>query len=317
MTETIVRPRRPEDDAQSVSIANQVFSEFPPESVEETRHWIKNTPPTAYRSDLVAERDGTVVGSGNLYEMFWAAERNRYSMNMVVAPTLWGQGIGSALYNAFLADVQRRGGTRLYTWIKSNVPEAASFAEHRGFAPSGHEHRMSRLDVHVANLDGYDGLEDRLRAEDIRVTTVAALDPDETQLHAIHALDNDTTKDVPQSEEFVSTPFETWYRDAFQAPGASTESFWLALHGDRPVGMAVLRRQGPNAAWNSFTGVTADFRGKGVARALKKRTIDWARANGVDYIFTGNDVSNERMLAVNVRLGYQPLPPITEMVKDL
>src|SRR5579859_2416203 len=198
MSEIVIRPRKPEDDEHSVSIANQIFSEFPPESVEDTRHWIKNTPSTAFRTDLTAEREGVLAGNGHMFEMYWTAEKDRYIINVTVDPGIWGHGVGSSLYEELVVEAKRRGGTRLYTWIKREIPEAVSFAEHRGFAPSGHEHRMSRLDVRAANLEGYDGLEDRLEAEGIRVTTVAELDPNEDQLHAIHALDSDTGRDAPQ-----------------------------------------------------------------------------------------------------------------------
>ncbi len=69
--------------------------------------------------------------------------------------------------------------------------------------------------------------------------------------------------------------------------------------------------------WNAYTGVDRAYRGRGVARALKLRTIQWARQNNVDFIYTGNDIANQRMLAINVQLGYEPLPGWVEVVKEL
>jgi GNAT superfamily N-acetyltransferase len=82
------------------------------------------------------------------------------------------------------------------------------------------------------------------------------------------------------------------------------------------VGLARLRRQG-NAAVNAYTAVDPAYRGRGIARALKLRTVLWARATGLEYLYTGNDIENRRMLAINSRLGYTPLPASVEMIKVL
>jgi hypothetical protein len=41
---------------------------------------------------------------------------------------------------------------------------------------------------------------------------------------------------------------------------------------------------------------------------LKRATIAWAIANGLEALETGNDDANGPMRAVNARLGYKPLP---------
>jgi GNAT superfamily N-acetyltransferase len=57
-----------------------------------------------------------------------------------------------------------------------------------------------------------------------------------------------------------------------------------------------------------MTAVRRAWRGRGLARILKEATIGWAIANGLTALETGNDVDNAPMRAVNLRLGYQPLP---------
>jgi GNAT superfamily N-acetyltransferase len=87
--------------------------------------------------------------------------------------------------------------------------------------------------------------------------------------------------------------------------------------GSHPVGLARLRRQGNRAALNAFTAVDPDYRGRGIARALKLRTVLWARENGVEHLYTGNDAENRRMLDINLRLGYQPLSGSIELVREV
>jgi GNAT superfamily N-acetyltransferase len=61
-------------------------------------------------------------------------------------------------------------------------------------------------------------------------------------------------------------------------------------------------------AWHDMTAVARSHRGRGIAMALKQAVIDWARANGLTALETGNDVDNAPMRAVNARLGYEPMP---------
>jgi GNAT superfamily N-acetyltransferase len=99
--------------------------------------------------------------------------------------------------------------------------------------------------------------------------------------------------------------------------GKSLHTFWLAMEGDTPAGVARLRINVPGLAWNGYTGVDPAYRGRGIARALKLRTILWAQENGIERIFTGNDMTNHRMLSINISLGYEALPADIQLVRDL
>ena len=57
-----------------------------------------------------------------------------------------------------------------------------------------------------------------------------------------------------------------------------------------------------------MTAVARDWRGRGLATALKRATIGWAIADGLDVLEAGNDTDNLAMRAVNARLGYVPSP---------
>jgi GNAT superfamily N-acetyltransferase len=61
-------------------------------------------------------------------------------------------------------------------------------------------------------------------------------------------------------------------------------------------------------AWHDMTAVLPAYRGRGIAKALKRATIAWAIDNGLVVLETGNDVENAPMRAVNLGLGYEPIP---------
>ena len=64
------------------------------------------------------------------------------------------------------------------------------------------------------------------------------------------------------------------------------------------------------SAWHDMTAVARDARGRGIAGALKRATIRWAIADGLEVLEAGNDTDNAPMRAVNARNGYQPLPDV-------
>ena len=61
-------------------------------------------------------------------------------------------------------------------------------------------------------------------------------------------------------------------------------------------------------------GVLREFRGRGLAQALKWQTVLLAKKEGMRYIRTNNDSQNAPMLAINRKLGYQPEPGLYRLL---
>ena len=127
---------------------------------------------------------------------------------------------------------------------------------------------------------------------------------DEGFMRRLHKMVKSVVADIPRTKaEHQEQPFEVWIQNFMKAPGASPEAYFVALHDGNPIGMANLQIRPEAPAFNGLTGVIRAYRGKGVARALKLRTIQWAHLNGIKNIDTGNDADNSRMLAINVSFG--------------
>jgi len=72
-------------------------------------------------------------------------------------------------------------------------------------------------------------------------------------------------------------------------------AFFVAIDCDGQwVGMSNLERQleDPTFVWQGLTGVRREARGRGIAIALKLRTVSYAQRMGVDHIKTWNDQKN-------------------------
>ncbi|MBV6457026.1 MAG: hypothetical protein HONBIEJF_00131 [Fimbriimonadaceae bacterium] len=93
----------------------------------------------------------------------------------------------------------------------------------------------------------------------------------------------------------------------FESPIFQRGFLCLAKNGDQFVGLAWVIRFS-ESYYNEFTGVHPDFRGRGIARSMKSRCIEWLREQGVSSIRTNNDSRNAPMITVNERLGYTAEP---------
>jgi mycothiol synthase len=105
---------------------------------------------------------------------------------------------------------------------------------------------------------------------------------------------------------------------AVDRPIAITEEEWwsswipsddwafLALAADELVGMAGLLDDDdhPERAENLLTAVRRDFRGRGIARALKQHTLRCAADRGLTEVYTWTQTGNEAMQELNRSLGY-------------
>jgi GNAT superfamily N-acetyltransferase len=81
------------------------------------------------------------------------------------------------------------------------------------------------------------------------------------------------------------------------------DAYFVALEGDAVVGYGYLERRADG--WrNGFLAVVREARGRGVAGALKRAQVAWAKHNGVLTLTTANEVRLEGLLALNSRLGY-------------
>jgi GNAT superfamily N-acetyltransferase len=97
-----------------------------------------------------------------------------------------------------------------------------------------------------------------------------------------------------------------WHDRRF-GPHVSRELSMVALDDGGVVGYAIAGRLTDDTYQHWMIGVARSVRGRGIATALKRRQIAAARAAGVAFLRTQNDLGNAPMRRVNERLGYEKL----------
>ncbi len=173
-----------------------------------------------------------------------------------------------------------------------------------GFADVVHEHQAMVFSI------AFHFLHDRSLAEEL------ARDPG--AFRRLYDLNNDLSPDVPRLDPYTPPTFEM-FRDMVTGPGYTPEACFLAKDGDRWIGMSnVFRSEAdPKDLYTGFTATRREYRGKGIAWAMKVRAVGWAKANGYRQLRTWNSTLNEPMLSINVRLGFVKQPVWITFGKDL
>jgi mycothiol synthase len=317
VSEITIRPRVPADDERYVAMRHAIAPDRAPLTLEEHRRFMELEPERTGHTVVVAERDGEVLGVASWARRVFTAPEDTFWTDILVDRNHWGTGVGRALWDHALRQVEKRGARKIFAVVREDCPEAEAWATRRGFARTGHGDRMSRLEVEHATPDRSREAARRVGASGIHITTLAELGTDDRLLHALKELDDATTRDIPGEEDYQGPLFEEWKTIILDTPGVSPDVFWVAMDGDRPVGMAPLQIRSGGYADNFYTCVAREYRGRGIARALKLRGVEWARENGIRYLITGNDPANKPMLAVNIDLGYQFLPANIQLAKEL
>jgi GNAT superfamily N-acetyltransferase len=208
-----------------------------------------------------------------------------------------GRGIGSAL----LADLQQRADALVVPTleVEAQDDDAGSLAwtEAHGFEEMGRSVRLA-LDLSAVEepaLDPPDGIEIVTWAERPELAG------------GIYEVACEAYPDEPGSGDAEMEPFEGWLSQDMQVSGDRAEAVFVALAEGEVAGYAKLSmsvRQG--YVMHDMTGVKRAFRGRGIASALKRAEIAWAKREGYRTLETFNDEENAPIRALNEKHGYTP-----------
>ncbi len=314
-----IRPFVESDYEAVVAVANAVFPDRP-STVEEWRYEDEHFDRTRYaweRHVAVERRTGEVVGYAGLHHVPWNYHPEKFAANIRVHPQHRRQGVGRLLWEQLLASLQRRNALAVRTTIKESMSEGFLFAAGLGFLE---QMRMweSRLDVQACDLTQFRPSVQRAEASGARITMLAEeLAHDPTALPRIFALNTDIGADTPQPDRFTPPDFQTFVGHFVESPRAILEAFFLAVVKDDYAGFSNLQKPSQGDWLNQgTTGVRRGYRGRGIATALKVKTVEYAKAHGVREIRTWNEIRNTGILAINDRFGFVRQPPWITLVKE-
>ena len=125
--------------------------------------------------------------------------------------------------------------------------------------------------------------------------------------------------DEPGSGDNLMDPYETWLAKDMHGNGDRPEATFIALVDGEVAGYAKLSLSSsdPKVAHHDMTGVRRAFRGRGIAGALKRAEIAWAKQAGYERLETSNEVRNEPIRRLNERHGYAVQPGLVVLHDSL
>lgn len=267
------------------------------------------------RLRLVAvDTDGLPIGCGFLWRAPWT-EPGDLNLTLIVDAAHRGKGIGRALRERLEAWGYEQGAARLNTEVRDSDERSQTFAAQSGFVLERHLFE-SVLDPKSVKLERFN---DRLREVErngIVIRPMSELEePD--KLERVYAVYKESVLDIP-GYRGDCLDFNEWRKWTIEIDGANCELLLVATRGGEYAGTAQLLDNGADGMYHEYTGVRKEYRGQGIALALKIACIALAAARNTACLRTNNDSMNGPMFHINRDvLGYQAVPGYHVMMKRL
>jgi len=240
--------------------------------------------------DLIAERDGVPVGAGSTSKFAGAPDGEFAYLTMRVPREERRQGVGTALHLRASEHARQLEKSRFYVVVRHDDEDSLAYYSGRDYTELG---RMQDVFLELADTAVTPSAPEGI--------AIVAASPDYDRGAYEVALEADA--DIPSGEPIVSGPYEQGRDRHFGAMSVRELSF-VALDGDRVVGYAILNQHVEGVGEHAMTGVARNYRGRGIALALKQAQIAAAKDAGYERLRTQNDLGNAPMRRVNEKLGY-------------
>ncbi len=303
------REFHPSSYGRLVEIYNANYPDYPI-SVAERRSRDESLDRTKYlliRIECLDRELDKVVGFGELMNLPDMYHPRKFMINILVDPEQQRRGVGRAIHNRLDEELANLNAILAWSMIKEDLPQRMEFFRRRGFSEKTRIWE-SRLDLTTVDPAKFAGYIDKALKEGITFTTLAEEQPHgEDSLRKIHELVQLITADMPREAAFTPLTYEQWETFSLKNPQLVPDGYMIARDGPKYVGMSNVHRidTEPSVLHQDDTGVIREYRGRGIATALKLRVIEYGKKNGYRMIKTWNDSDNWPMLAVNTKLGFK------------
>lgn len=256
------------------------------------------------RTRVVAENeDGQIIGYGAAFRAPWVDPGSVGSV-FCVHPDFRGEGVGGRILNYIENWAVENRASVLTSVIMDWIEESVPFAEKHGFSVDAHVFDL------VLNLDGLDtSLAEatirEVKESGLQFLTLADL-PGEDSETKLYELCVETSKDNPGQYGSLP-PFEQWRKEFLPEDTSRKDWVFIAVDGEEFAGVTQLfSTEDEGVLYTNYTGVQKEYRGRGIAKALKLISIEAARKAGAHTMTTDSEAQNTPMQHINRSLGYIP-----------
>ena len=241
-----------------------------------------------------------------------------YFLNLRVHSGWQDSDLVGRLFRHGVKTLKHRQPRGLRTRVREHWPELRVYKE-QGFVELERSWH-SVLDLTTFDPEAFVARAQRARTAGFRVAPLTELgwlgwdeheEPEGSVLHRFYTLVVSLLAAVPFAEPVKPWPFRRW-QGVMRQRGMKPEHAWVALAPDgRWIGLTELHppdRAVPGLAHQGLTGVVDDWRGQGVAWALKLAATERGKAQGWQQLATVNHTVNQEMLGINAAMGFTREP---------
>ncbi len=297
-----IRHAKPTDFARIAEIQNLVSPERP-QSASEMLEESNNHDSKIKEHYFVALFDQEIQAF-----MMYTQHQDHYHpqhfwLRAAVHPDFRRLGIGSKLLQSVVLDLEPFNPILLQCSAQENRDFSLKFLAHHGFSE---EWRRVNMMLNLEHFDAtlFEGLIAKLEAQGFAFKTIDQLRSDIDRDQKLCDLGNAVSNDVPLGMPSTGLSLEQFKKSILEVSWAREAAFCVAIFDGQYVGINNIGVDVNNNAFVDVTGVLPNFRGRGLAQALKLKGIEWALTQGIKKMFTANDLINAPMLAVNQKFGF-------------
>ena len=267
-----------------------------------TTRWVVDAPTTAPRPVAA-------------YLSLWRVHGRQHRMDLVVAPEWHRRGLGAGLVDFLVEKARDADAASLQARTYAEQSGALRLLESRGFRETMRMTGLELSDVGAVALPSAEEVRQMIERHGLKLTTLAAevaahpLEPhwswqklrDANQAAQFGWPDPDPTPDGRPPEPETTDQF----RERSAAFGMIEEACFIAATADAFVGYSALtlNDEARLQAGSGGTAVRPEYRGLGIATALKASCIRWAAEHDVRRLATSS--GNTAMIRVNEKFGFR------------
>jgi mycothiol synthase len=250
---------------------------------------------------MLAERDLETVGGGFALTG-WHTPPYRAIGAALVPPQHRGGGVGIRVLDALEGWAAEHGATELDGPVQEDDDRSLAWAQGRGYSEVG---RNSRLVLDLTAIEA----PEPAPPPGVEIVTWA----DRPELApGLYEVAREAVPDIPGEEHDDPGKLEEWLARDMHGDSDDPRAVFVALLDGEVAGYAKLSLspERTDRAYHDLTGVRRAYRGRGIAAALKRTQIAWAKDNGYTSLQTSNEVRNEPIRRLNERYGYVVEPGV-------
>ena len=317
------RPFEDRDREAWIDERNTWYGPMEQGSAEEWRIWETMTPDDSRLRLVVEDASGRLaamadVSDGGAFRHPDGAQSGGVS----VARADRGKGIASALLAVVVDEAIRRKAPRFLAGVSDAHRDAMEWATKRGFREIG---RRIEAYVELGTFDpsSFGARVDAVRRSGITFRTIEEIldgrdaESKEQFIRELHDAERPMWEDIPWATPTPHWPLERFRQLGFESGQMIPDASIVAYDGETIAGLTTTGKRESLDGYTWMTGVGRDYRGRGLATAIKVEALSRAKAKGLRAMLTTNDEPNKAMREINSKLGYQTLPAHIQLEKPL